>query len=346
MEWIKKVYENIDIFIDKIADEDFVNVRYSLSGDIYENNLANFVFLTKLLFITGRIDGISDKQRENLCHNILRYTHSNGEIYDTKITGRLVLNRKRLSKTNTIDTRRAETRQAFAALYLLGSQPHKPYGLAPGTKDEVNSYLSSFDWAEPWHAGSHLSHLLFFLHMNDMFFHKEDNEPLIRYAIKWVSGLQNKNDGMWYAGENVSLKQKINGAMKIMTGLDVVNFKSVNYVRKIIDTALSGINDDEACSNFNIVFVLFYANQIETGYRTKEIKAFLVDRLKLYQQYYHEKEGAFSFFKDKANDNYYGKKVTEGKNEPDIHGTVLFIWGLALIDSILELNIGFRVPLN
>ena len=35
---------------------------------------------------------------------------------------------------------------------------------------------------------------------------------------------------------------------------------------------------------------------------------------------------------------YYGCKVALGKNEPDIHGTTLFMWGIAIIASLLGID--------
>ena len=35
-------------------------------------------------------------------------------------------------------------------------------------------------------------------------------------------------------------------------------------------------------------------------------------------------------------------KVSKGLNVPDIHGTVLYFWGVVLISKILEMEIGIR----
>ena len=41
---------------------------------------------------------------------------------------------------------------------------------------------------------------------------------------------------------------------------------------------------------------------------------------------------------NKSSENYYGARVSKGLNEPDIHGTVMFIWGLSLISRLLDIN--------
>ncbi len=66
----------------------------------------------------------------------------------------------------------------------------------------------------------------------------------------------------------------------------------------------------------------------------------------MYTDYYWPGYGGFSFYKDRANDIYYGKKITKGLAEPDIHGTAMFVWGIALIDKILNLGLNFKIPLN
>ena len=225
------------------------------------------------------------------------------------------------------EVRRAETRQSFSALYLLGKKPEKPFGGIPANNEGIGKYLSDMDWSVPWHSGSHFSHLLFFLKMNDHFFtDNRDNKKLIEYTISRIEKIQSSEDGMWYV-KDISLAEKINGAMKIITGYHAAGIDEIPYPKKIIDTALTGINDAEACSNFNIAYVLYGACKNEPEYRKQEVQDFLLNRISLYKKYYHEDKKGFSFRMNKANDNYYGKIISEGRNEPDIHGTIMFTWG-------------------
>ena len=157
--------------------------------------------------------------------------------------------------------------------------------------------------------------------------------------------MQSKTDGTWHEGD-VPLYQKINGAMKVLTGFSAVNFFDLLFTERLIDTALSGINDSHACDNFNIVYCLFFTSRL-TDYRKNEIEEFCLNRLNIYREFYKEKEGGFSFHKNRANDNYYGARITKGLDEPDIHGTVMYIWGITLISKILEINgVDFREPVT
>ena len=171
-----------------------------------------------------------------------------------------------------------------------------------------------------------------------------DKQALIDFAINWVNKLQSSKDGAWYNG-SPCLQQKINGAMKIITGLSAVNKKDFQNSEKLIDLCLLARNDKHACDNLNIVYVLKHANEL-TGfcYRYKEIKNFTLKRLGVYQEYYFPEIGGFSFLPNKTNVYYYGAKITKGLNEPDIHGTCLFLWGIAVIAQILDIDkkLGFR----
>lgn len=145
--------------------------------------------------------------------------------------------------------------------------------------------------------------------------------------------------------ENPSLQQKINAAMKIITGLKLADKMNFEYSEKLIDLCLATKKDEHACDNFNIICVLYYANKMTDGnYRVKEIKEFALDRLGIYKQYYYPKTGGFSFLPHKANVYYYGTKLTKGLDEPDIHGTCMCLWGISIISHILEIDkeLGFK----
>ena len=66
-------------------------------------------------------------------------------------------------------------------------------------------------------------------------------------------------------------------------------------------------------------------------------------RLDVYFDYYHENMGGFSFHKSKANIWYYGAPISKGRDEPDIHGTTLFLWGIALISQVFGIDEDFGI---
>jgi len=353
--WLKDIKTKAKEFIDILSENNYGYFKYSLSGDLYGSNngwgLGQLVFAAKILFMLGLLDGITEEQKKNLTEGIKRFQDDKGYISDPLIIKllskkKLFLFKNRNNEFETEKIKRAETRQSFSALNCLGDKPEKPFLNVPYAEKEIETYLNSFDWNHPWDAGSHFSHLLFFLKLNKEMFDYESSqaERLIRYADRWIDAFQSERDGFWYKGET-STKEKINGAMKILTGREAARITEINHHKKIIDSCLSAVNDSEACSNFNIIYVLYCCSKV-SGYRKDEIIKFCYERLKIYKDFYFENYGGFSFYRNRANDNYYGALITRGLNEPDIHGTVLFIWGIALISKIVDMDLFFNIPLT
>jgi hypothetical protein len=324
--------------------------HYSLSGDLFGEQikwgLGNSVFFLKIIYTLGLEDSYR-AETATAIDFVKSFQKPNGEISDPLVNllaspGRFMAAVRNWDNEEIFgaETKRAETRQAFSALELFGVKPEFPYQAIPKDRAGVGEYLSGLDWTVPWGAGSHFSHLLFFLKRSDL----PDREELITFAIEWVNALQHAENGFWYQGEP-SISQKINGAMKIISGLiaaDRVNFK---FAEKIIDNCLAAKNDRHACDNFNIVYVLKYCRQVlQSNYQEEEIKEFMIDRLAIYRKYYHPEVGGFSFNLTRPKKMYYGALIDRGLPEPDIHGTVLFLWGIAVIAQVLGIDqeLGFR----
>jgi len=346
IKWIFELKEKVSQFLEEIKVKKVPGFfHYSLSGDLYDENikwgLGNTVFAVKIYYTLNLLNDLSSDEKKTIANFIKSFQKEDGTIYDPLIKRRALF-RNFLSAVKHLDfsnafgqkTIIAETRQSISALKLLGRKPKIPFKKFPKTIKEIEKHLLTLNWQKPWGAGSHFSHLIFFLDNSDL----TNKEKLNNFAIDWVNKLQNSNDGSWSKGDP-SLQQKINGAMKIITGLKVANKMNFQYPEKIIDLCLSAKNDEHACDNFNIIYVLHYANKITDGnYKIKEIKEFAQERLKIYKNYYFPEIGGLSFLPHKANVYYYGAKITKGLNEPDIHGTCMFLWGISIITQILEID--------
>ena len=46
--------------------------------------------------------------------------------------------------------------------------------------------------------------------------------------------------------------------------------------------------------------------------------------------------GGFSYFKESCQTHYYGVKIAKKTNSPDIHGTILLIWAISMVDNLLK----------
>lgn len=345
MKWLTDIRRLAVDYVESLAVDDYNTFRYSSTGDIHPADgtwgLGNIVFAVKILHTADILHGIDSELIHKFAKNIKSFEDPIGYISDPHVSVSLT------GKANSIieKTRRAETRQAFAALSLLDHRPNMPFVHIPYTKQKITQFLNSLNWSQPWDAGSHFSHLLFFLHSNALMFNyrNEETTELILHAIDYIRDIQSPIDGSWYRGENVTLSEKINGAMKIITGFKACNHNDIPNANLLIDLALKAANDDEACSNFNVVYILWSCTRLLHDYRTSEICDFLYKRLAIYREYYFPNLGGFSFYKHKSNTHYYGMPITHGKNEPDIHGTLLFLEGISLIEEMIPLHTGLVI---
>lgn len=322
---------------------------YSFSGDIFVNkqtsNLAGSIFALKLY----RLLGVQDKDIiQPLTRRILSFQEADGTFRDPFVCRKRMfrnilsnLKRGRFTDLNNARYIHAETRQALSALMLYHTFPERLSFTIPTSPSDVEKFLRSLDWTHPWGAGSHFSHLMFFLSLMKSVGQIEDQtyRDAQQSSLIFADSLQHKIDGAWYQG-NPSHRQKVNGAMKVITGL-MVDDLPIKYPERLIDLSLiqSPTSTADACDQINQILVLRYADeQCDHRYRRDEIEKFCFETLEIWQEYYHPTLGGFSFHKHRANDRYYGAKVSLGLNEPDIHGTVMFVWGLSMMKHLVPIE--------
>lgn len=328
--------------------------KYSYDGDLYDDykhwNIGSSVYAIKIYYTLG-----IEKNQEiiDTSNYIKSFYHNNGLMYDDFIYKKAfirnvasTLKHKRWANILNEQYKRAETRQSYSSLMLYDELPEQIKLDIPKSENDINKFLSKLNWNEPWSAGSHFSHLMFFykLAKQSKMIDNSDYIKYVTYSINWINQIRHKNDGGWYK-KNQSDRFIVNGAMKIITGLISVDKVDFDYAQQLIDTCLRSTNDEHACDNFNIILVLNYASKLlNRNYRQKEIEEFAINRLSKYKAHYKKDQGGFSFFVNHSNSVYYGAKITKGLNEADIHGTVLFLWGIAIVAQILgiEKELGFR----
>lgn len=322
--------------------------HYSYSGDLFDENahcnIGSSVYALKIYYTLG-----VDKNQDivDTAKYIKSFYHNDGQIYDDFIYKKSLvrnffssLKNRNISNLLNNQYKRAESRQAYSSLMLYDELPKSIKLDIPITENSIDRYLSTLNWREPWGAGSHFSHLMFFykLALKCKLIDPIQFEKIVGYSIEWVNKLQNEKDGGWYKGHQKD-RFIVNGAMKIITGLIAVDKVDFNYAEQLVDTCLRSTNDEHACDNFNVILVLNYASKLlNRNYRQKEIEEFALNRLVKYKTHYKKEQGGFSFFPFASNSIYYGAKITKGINEADIHGTVLFLWGIAIVSQILGIE--------
>lgn len=233
--------------------------------------------------------------------------------------------------TNFVNTIRAESKQAIATLNQIGSKNEKPYDNFP-IREDIPIFINSFDWTRPWHAGSHFSSLCVFSATQ-----LDKSEYLKSKEILYnnVTLFSNKNTGSYYKGKQPSPKEVINGAMKVLTGLDWLELP-IHYPEKLIDFCLNIIPENDGCDIVDLVYVLFRASK-ESDYKKKEVVDYLLQTIDLIMNQSYE-DGGFSYFLNKSQTHYGGLLISEGRPTPDIHGTLLLNWALSMIDNLSETN--------
>lgn len=328
--------------------------KYSFSGDLYDEsvkwNVGSSTFALKIYYVLGL-----EKNEDivNCASYIKSFLKNSKSFYDPLVYKKSFLRNlvssvrsKDFLNINNQKYINAETRQAFSSLLLFDELPSDIQVSLPNSKQGIDGYLSNLNWHEPWAAGSHFSHLMFFLSLARKIKQISDEEYLVlkEFSLQWINNIRQEKDGGWYLGTQ-SDRYVINGAMKIITGLINIQSEKFLYAKELVDTCLRSVNDEHACDNFNIIFVLNYASKVlNRSYRNEEIRLFAIDRLAKYKEHYVSEQGGFKFFPHKSNDVYYGAKISKGLNEADIHGTVLFMWGISIVVQILEIEdeLGFQ----
>ena len=240
-------------------------------------------------------------------------------------------------KERPIENIRAETRQSASTLLMVGEAPKYPMPQEINTVDEAVEFVHGLDWRNPWGGGSHFSHQLFMLTVNGEYFDKPKNKEIIEAMLDALSKYHDPKTGTWWSVQNTSDYYKINGAMKIYSGLQwLPNPYSESKV--LLDYALEQPFEEDGCGVLNRLFVVYQAHlSCPENYRKKEIKELaekaLVEFLK-----FRGTDGAFSFFMNAAQKSYYGARVSRGENVSDIHGTTMFVWAIAITLELLGQN--------
>jgi hypothetical protein len=317
--------------------------RYSYSGDLphAQSLLAPSIFALKLYALLGL--PADDRLRQTIAR-VHTYQTTNDSFIDPVIIKKrrwraAVSQLKHGHLPLRLDEPyiRAETRQAYSALLVHDALPPLTSVPVPIDPAGIHSFLVEQDWSKPWHAGSHVSHLLFFLSLakHTGILTQAACQEATDTVLTYLHSIE-QSDGSWYLS-NPSPSQRINGAMKIITGL-LYTPQHSQHPQRLIDLCLShpAQADRDACHQINQLLVVRYASQwTQYTYRSQEIESYCQQLLNDWQRYYHQDLGGFSFYPSRANQRYYGAAVTAGRNEPDIHATTLFLWGLSLMTPLI-----------
>lgn len=215
----------------------------------------------------------------------------------------------------------AENKQTIATFYEI---EHNNFFKSTNQYPEagmIKSYLNSLDWNKPWSAGAQFSSLCVYSQTQDFNY----NDELIDFIYKKL----NKETGSFHNQQVTNSREIINGAMKVITGLDWINHE-IPLTHKLIDFCLDNMPVLEGCDVVDFIYVLYMCSK-QNQYRVKEVNKILENLVEEIMLLFHTNEKGFSYFKNKSQKYYYGTKISKGMNTADIHGTLLCTWGLIMI---------------
>ncbi len=221
---------------------------------------------------------------------------------------------------------RAETKQSIATIKEFNKNPKINFTEYPRSEKEIQKFINSLDWKYPWNAGAQVSGMCVFSSFD------KDSDILGKYINLALEEFVQK-DGAYYKGELKNNSEKINGAMKVITGLDWLSIP-IHKPKELIDTCLNHVPNNEGCDIVDVIYVLHSCLK-QTKHREIEIKNYVEDLIPLIMSHYKESDGGFSYFKNSSQNYYYGIKISNGFEEADIHGTTLLTWALSMIFSII-----------
>jgi len=228
----------------------------------------------------------------------------------------------------------AETKQAIATLAQVGARPDRPYRGFPLSARGLRDFWEQLDWAQPWAAGGQAACCAVMLATQAPSLCGEAASRQLR--MLWSAlcdSLADRNTGGYFRGRAPAAGQLVNGAMKILTGLDWLNLP-VHYPEALIDTYLATTPPTEACYIVNTVYVLHRCLQ-QTAYKRGAVQDYCRDLAGLIRRFFNP-DGGFSYAVGRSQRFYYGAPIAAGLPESDIHGTCLLVWALAMIITILE----------
>jgi len=264
---------------------------------------------------------------------VIKYFNKNISIFNLKnITKTMVnsLSRKdyELKQRHIFKTINADSKQTISTFNEIGKKISDSPDNFFDQFDSCQDYLNSYDWSKPWDAGAQFSSIALY----SSTFNLKLEEDLANF----IETKLDLESGSYFDSEPESPRQVINGAMKVISGLDWVNHP-IHLPNKLIDFCIANKPEFEGCDLVDYIYVL-YKCSAQTDYRKKEIEKILLEILEYLKLLYHEEEKGFSYYVNKSQTHYYGINISNGKNTADIHGTILSVWGIVMILSFLDKN--------
>lgn len=241
---------------------------------------------------------------------------------------------------------RAETRQAASTLRMVGESFAHRLPLPVRGAEEVRTYAEGLGWENPWAAGSHLSHLAALATMNrEAFGAREEDTAIERAVLAVLEDYRDQRTGTWGKG-NVPDDLRVNGAMKVLTALEWMQPVGMDH-STLLRFALGRPFCADGCGFLNRLYVVQQAwKRVPEAARdeTREQVGALARAALESALRFANADGGFSFYKGRAQHEYYGARISAGRPVGELHGTMLMTWAVAIALDLLGGAEGWRCP--
>ena len=357
-EWDTNLKSDIVRFLDSIQNEKNIHHFFPTTKGLtkYGKNLklGFSCYALKCFYMLNLWDELSDSKKESwisFINSFQKNTNTNPKnsyidpVVDhyylsiwrkvsfknnvKKIFNIFSISKKRTYDNLYTDTIRAETKQAIATLKEVGATNKSKYTNFPNEKKDIYTYLDTLDWAKPWNAGAQYASLCVF---NSTQLDKMKAEKNSKILYDYLQKILQEDTGFYHSNSEININEKINGTMKVITGLDWIN-KPIHHPQKIINFCLDIELESESCDIVDLVYIL-YKSFKQSNYKADAVREYLKNIKELISLNFDKSTGGFSYSKNKSQTTYYGLKISKGLNVADIHGTTLLLWALTMIYEI------------
>ena len=226
---------------------------------------------------------------------------------------------------------KAETKQAISILHEFNIKNKYLYIDFPRQDSSINNYLDSYNWQYPWNSGAQFAGQCLFISTQ---LSEDERLQCKKVLSSYIKNKVNKETGFYYEGSLPQSAQLVNGAMKVLTGLQWID-EEIHYPKKIIDYSLNYVPNKEGCDLIDVVHVLSMCGK-QSGYKKNQIIKYFDNILNMVREHYQPKTGGFSYFINKSQTHYYGLKISDGRDTSDLHGTLLCLWAISIILDFKE----------